>query len=245
MPIQVSKLVSDEDTFVITIDGPAGAGKSTVARRLAQQLGFDFLDTGAMYRCVTLAVLRAGISVTNSARIEALVDQLEIVLDKDSIFLNGEDVSAEIRTPQVASAIGLIADNVQVRQVLSKLQRDWATGRKIVTEGRDQGTEVFPESRCKVFLVASPDVRAKRRLEELRERGFDVTFESVLAQQLKRDQDDQARPVGALRKAEDAVEICTDGKTLDSVVAELEVLARKRFEESSSGYGLRAERGGD
>lgn len=195
---------------------------------LAKRLGYLFLDTGAMYRCVTLAVLRAGISLTNAPRIEDLCSRLEIQLDGSKVFMDGEDVSEEIRTPKVASAIGLVADNVAVRSTLSDLQRRWAEGRRVVTEGRDQGSEVFSDSPCKIFLVASPEERARRRQVELAQRGIEMTYVEVLAQQQKRDEDDCSRSVGALRKAEDALEVSTDGLTLDGVVERLLDVVQQR-----------------
>lgn len=206
---------------VITIDGPAGAGKSSVARILALRLGYEFLDTGAMYRCVTLAVLRSGISLTDLKRVETLASRLSIEFNLDTVLLNGEDVSAEIRTPKIAAAIGLIADNLAVRKALSQLQRAWVNEKCVVTEGRDQGTEVFPDAVCKIFLVASPEERARRRKADLAERGIEMTLEDVLAQQQKRDDEDAARPLGALRKAADAIEVCTDGLSLEEVVESL------------------------
>lgn len=217
------------ESLVVTIDGPAGAGKSSVARLLAARLNFEFLDTGAMYRCVTLAVLRAGISLSNANRIAALAETLEIDVKGTEVRMNGEDVSEAIRRPQVASAIGLVADNVDVRETLSDLQRRWTQGRRVVTEGRDQGSEVFPNSPCKIFLVASPEERAKRRKKELTARGIEMTYEQVLAQQLQRDSDDRSRPVGALRKAEDAVEFSTNGLPLEEVVDQLVKLVNDRI----------------
>lgn len=216
--------------LVVTIDGPAGAGKSSVARKLADQLGFDFLDTGAMYRCVTLAVLRRGLETSDERSVLALADQLTIELAGASVHLNGEDVSDAIRTPEVAEAIGRIADNVAVRRLLSRLQREWTVGRRVVTEGRDQGSEVFHDSPCKIFLVAGSAERARRRHCELAARGIELEWATVLEQQNKRDLEDRSRPVGGLRKAEDAIEVCTDEKTLDEVVAELRVVVVERLQ---------------
>ncbi len=215
--------------IVVTIDGPAGAGKSTVARLLAERLGFEFLDTGAMYRCVTFAVQRCGISANDEVAVSRIADELKIEMHDDRVILDGEDVSDSIRTPEVAMAIGQIADNVAVRRSLSNLQRRWAQGKHVVTEGRDQGTEVFDDSPCKVFLYATNEERARRRQIELSQRGIEMTFEEVLEQQIQRDADDTSRPVGGLRKAVDAIEFCTDGVTLSSVVDRLEAIVRERI----------------
>jgi cytidylate kinase len=216
--------------MIVAIDGPAGAGKSTITRTLARRLGFAFLDTGAMYRAVTLAALRRGVPWDDVASLARVAEDVVIELDGDQVLLDGEDVSQEIRTPAVTSSIANVADNVHVRQRLVEQQRRIAAGKSnIVTEGRDQGTVAFPDAECKIFLTASPEERARRRLDDLRSRGQEATLEEVLADQNERDRRDQARPVGRLMKAADAVEFCTDGLTPDEVVERLEeIVVSKR-----------------
>jgi cytidylate kinase len=214
--------------MIIAIDGPAGAGKSSIASRLAERLGFAFLDTGAMYRAVALAAIRRGVGQTNAPAIAKLANELSIEFDGKRTLLDGEDVSAEIRTVEVSAAVHLAADNVAVRQRLVDLQRQIAAGRDIVTEGRDQGTVAFPDADCKIFLTASREERARRRFEELSNRGELVTFDEVLAQQDERDRRDESRPVGRLLKADDAIEFPTDGLTLEQVVEQLEHLVRHK-----------------
>jgi cytidylate kinase/pantoate ligase/cytidylate kinase len=210
--------------MIITIDGPAGAGKSSIARRLAERLGFAFLDTGAMYRAVTLAALRCGLGPNDDEAIARLAEDLTIDFDGTRTLLDGEDVSLAIRTPEVTAAVSLAADNVAVRERLVELQQQIAADRDIVTEGRDQGTVAFPHADCKIFLTASREERARRRHEELVSRGEAVTYDEVLAQQDERDRRDAMRPVGALLKAADAVEVLTDGLSPDEVEERLEAI---------------------
>lgn len=206
---------------VVTIDGPAGAGKSTVARMLAAALGFAFLDTGAMYRAVTLACMKRGLQWDDKQAIFQLANQVSLRMEKNRVFLDDEDVSEEIRQPSVTRNIHYIADDPDVRSVLRLLQRRLAVGQRLVTEGRDQGTEVFPDARCKIFLTASSKTRAERRWKELIDRGQTVELLDVLADQEERDRKDSSRPVGALRPADDAVLFATDGLSQNEVVQKL------------------------
>ena len=214
--------------MIVTIDGPAGAGKSSVARALAQRLGFRFLDTGAMYRAVALIGLRRGIDFEQPEQIAALTPTLKIEVDGDRIFVDGEDVSEAIRTSQATAVTRYAADNPQVREHLVQLQREVATRDDIVTEGRDQGTVVFPDAECKIFLTATPEERARRRVKDLKAQGEDVTLDEVLAAQQMRDHRDSSREVGPLVAAEDAIEVLTDGLTQEQVVDRLESLVRER-----------------
>lgn len=206
---------------VATIDGPAGAGKSTVARRLADDLGWRFLDTGAMYRAVTLAVLRRGLDPRDAAAVAALAQRLDIALPAGRVELGGEDVTAAIRSAEVTAAIGAVADNPAVRAVLVDSQRAFAADHDTVTEGRDQGTIVFPNALRKFFLTASPEERARRRHAELCAAGDRPVpdLPAILAAILARDAQDEARAIAPLRPAPDARIIDTTGHTLDEVVA--------------------------
>ncbi len=210
--------------MIVTIDGPAGAGKSSAARALARRLGFKFLDTGAMYRAVALAAKRRQIDWTDPAALAALARELSIELAGERVLLDGEDVTAVIRTGEITRLTRYAADNPEVRAHLIVLQREAAAEQDVVTEGRDQGTLVFPDAQCKIFLTASPEERARRRLEDLARRGEALAFEDVLAQQEQRDEQDRRRPFGTLRPAEDAIELSTDGLSPEEVVRRLESL---------------------
>jgi len=215
--------------MIVTIDGPAGAGKSSAARRLAERLGFRFLDTGAMYRAVALAALRRGHDWNNVEALARLVFVLDIEVDENHVRLDGEDVTEAIRTSEVTAITRYAADNPGVREHLVQLQREAAEGRDVVTEGRDQGTVVFPDAECKIFLTASPEERARRRMQDLLARGEPARFEEVLSQQNQRDQRDSRRDCGPLVMAADAVEVITDRLSPEEVVDRLEKIVRERM----------------
>jgi cytidylate kinase len=209
--------------MVIAIDGPAGAGKSTVARAVAERLGFTYLDSGAMYRCVALAALERGADLNDEAAVGGVASSLAIALDGERVELEGRDVSAAIREPRVTDASSLVSVHPAVREAMvAKQQRLIAAGR-YVAEGRDIGTVVSPAAPLKVFLTASPEERARRRAEQT---GEDQA--AVLVAQRERDARDETREHSALRAAEDAVQIDTTGLALDEVVDRVEFLARGR-----------------
>jgi cytidylate kinase len=216
-------------SMIVTIDGPAGAGKSSAARALADRLGFRFLDTGAMYRAVALAGLRLGVPLDDPRALAALARSVTIHYRDGRLWLDGEDVSEAIRTQEVTAATHYAANNPAVRAHLVELQRVAAGNDDLVTDGRDQGTVVFPRAECKIFLTASPQERAHRRLREIQARGEQTTLEAVLADQQSRDERDSGREVGPLLPAEDAVIVCTDGMGPREVVDHLEMLVRARM----------------
>ena len=220
--------------MIVTIDGPAGSGKSTAARLLAQRLGFQFLDTGAMYRAVALECLALGIDLSDEAGVAEVARRLNILALGPSVRSNGRDVTAAIRAPEVSGAASRVAANPAVREAMVRLQREAAAGHKIVTEGRDQGTVVFPDAICKFYLTADPDERARRRQRELEEQGEHVAFEEMRAQILERDTRDKTRKNAPLIAAHDAQRIDTSKMTTDEVVRSLESIVRTRMAEHSS-----------
>jgi CMP/dCMP kinase len=209
--------------MVIAIDGPAGAGKSTVARGVARALGFTYLDSGAMYRCVALAALRAGADPDDPDRIGELARRIRIEFAGGRVLLDGEDVTGAIRTPEVSAASSRVSVHPEVREAMVEQQRALIDAGHYVAEGRDIGTVVSPGSPLKVFLTASDDERARRRAAES---GEDV--EAVLAAQTARDARDRDRAHGALRPADDSIELDTTALGVDEVVDRVVALARDR-----------------
>ncbi len=208
--------------LIITMDGPAGAGKSTVAKRLAEELGYLYLDTGAMYRAVALAAQRAGVSPEKEEDLCLLAEKaaIEFVPGKDGVrvFLNGEDVSEAIRTPEIDRLSSLVAKVAGVRRILVDKQRALGARGGVVAEGRDMGSVVFPEADVKFFLTASPEVRARRRFEELKKRGLDPDFPKVLAEIIERDRQDQERPIAPLVVPPGAIIIDTSNLEVEEVL---------------------------
>jgi cytidylate kinase len=215
--------------MIVTIDGPAGSGKSTAARLLAERLGFPFLDTGAMYRAVALESLAAGIDLADESRVAEVARGLEIDALGTTVRANGRDVTAAIRAPEISSAASRVAANPAVREALVRLQREVAAGRNLVTEGRDQGTVVFPQAECKFYLTADPNVRAGRRHGELESQGERVPFDELLAQILERDTRDKTRETAPLVAADDALHIDTSHMSPDEMVRCLETIVRRRM----------------
>lgn len=207
--------------MIVTLDGPAGAGKSSTARELARRLGWCYMDTGAMYRAVALVATRRAIPLEDEPQLAALAESIEIRFEQGRVFVDAEDVSEAIRTADNTTATRPVANAALVRAAMKQIQRRMAADRDVVTEGRDQGSEVFPQAELKVFLTASPQERARRRLAEERAKGQNVTLDEILASQQDRDHGDTHREVGAMRQAEGAELLDTDGMDREAVLAVL------------------------
>jgi CMP/dCMP kinase len=225
--------------FIVAIDGPAGAGKSTAARRVAARLGFAMVDTGAIYRAVALAATGRGVALDDDPALAALLPQVDIRFAPPAdpggaqrVFLGGEDVSADIRTPAMSLGASKVSGRPVVRAGLLDLQRRLAVApgnAGAVLEGRDIGTVVFPDADAKFFLTATPEERARRRHAELAARGDRSSYDEVLADQLRRDRDDSQRAVAPLRPAGDAIVLDTSALPLDEVVATLVAETERRL----------------
>ncbi|HBU37317.1 MAG TPA: (d)CMP kinase [Planctomycetaceae bacterium] len=214
---------------IITLDGPAGAGKSSTAKALARELGWYHMDTGAMYRSVALAALEQNISLENEKDLAELAASLDIQSAYGDVFLNGRNITAEIRIDRVTTATRFVADAPSVREEMKKMQRSLSEEFNLVTEGRDQGTVVFPDAELKIYLDASPATRAARRYRERVDIGDQSrTMDEILHSQLQRDQGDRNRPVGAMAAALDAIIIKTDELSLENVVKQVLELACDR-----------------
>ena len=216
----------------VAIDGPASSGKSTISKLIAKENHFVYLDTGAMYRVVTLAVLRNHISLDDYEAIENLVQNIEIGFSmqdgKQSVFMNKEDVTNEIRSLEVTKNVSAVSALKEVRTRLVHLQREIAENHSIIMDGRDIGTVVLPQAEIKIFLVASVEERAKRRFIENQEKGIEMSYEELVEDIRRRDYIDSTRKESPLKKAEDAIEIDTTTMTIEEVVSTVTELIRKK-----------------
>ncbi|MDR0498411.1 MAG: (d)CMP kinase [Holophagales bacterium] len=206
---------------LIALDGPSGVGKSTTAKRVAAALKWDYMDTGAMYRAVTLAFQRADVSLNDRSGVERILASVGYEQRGTSYFLNGEDVSDAIRAPEVTKNVSAVSADPRVRTLLVELQRNLGQIGNWIVDGRDIGTVVFPQAICKIFLAASPEARAQRRFLELQAKGLSTSFEEVLADQARRDHLDSTRDLSPLRKANDAVLLDSSDLSLEEVVEKI------------------------
>ena len=217
----------------VAIDGPAGAGKSTIARAAAKEIGFIYVDTGALYRAIGLYMLQNKVDTGSEQAVSAELDGLEVSLGfaegEQHVFLCGKDVSGLIRTPDVSMAASKVSAMPRVREFLFSLQKDMAKKHDVIMDGRDIGTVVLPDARLKIFLTASPEERARRRCKEMLEKGMKADFEEGLADIKTRDYNDSHRAIAPLAPAEDAVLVDTTGDTLEESTARLLKIIRDRL----------------
>ncbi len=225
-------------SFNIAIDGPAGAGKSTIARRAAQELSFIYVDTGAMYRAITLGLMRADTDIEDAAALERALAGIEVTIDYpdgvQQVYLNGENVSGLIRTEEVSARTSACAAKPEVRAKLTDLQRELARRADVLMDGRDIGTAILPDAQLKIYLTASVQTRAERRYRELSERGEACSLEEIAKEIEERDYRDMHRETAPLMQAKDAVLVDSSDLTVEEVTERIVALARERME---SGHG--------
>ena len=216
--------------MVVAIDGPAGSGKTTVAKLLAKKLNFFYLDTGATYRTLTLKVLREGVNLEDKERIEQLAQGLKMKIEEEKVYLDGEDVSHQIRTPLINKTISLIACLPGVRKVMVNTQRRIVGDKDAVVEGRDITTVVFPFAEVKFYLTADFEERVKRRYRELKDKGINLDLEEVKEEMRNRDEADLKREIGGLKIAEDAIYIDTTNLTIEEVRDKLFLIVQEKIQ---------------
>ena len=204
--------------LVIAVDGPAGAGKSTIAKIVADKLNINYIDTGAMYRAITYKVLQNDIDVNNEDQIIEIAKNSDIYFKDNNIYLDGKILKEEIRTPEVSNNVSNIAQIKEVRYLMVDVQREIGRRNSVILDGRDIGSYVFPNADYKFYLIATPNERGMRRFKELKEKGYDTSLEEIIKDIIKRDEIDSNREFAPLVKAEDAIEIDTTGKSIDEVV---------------------------
>lgn len=204
--------------ITITVDGPAGSGKSSVGKRLAEKLKFTYIDTGAMYRAIALRAFELGISADDDEGLNELCGGVELKFDGDNLFMDGRDVTSDIRTPEMDALSSAFSSRAPVRKEMIALQRRMAADGGVVMEGRDIGTVVLPDADAKFFITASPEVRGQRRYKERIERGEDVDLDKIVSDMVKRDDNDSRRELSPLKPAEDATIIDTTDINIDEVI---------------------------
>ena len=213
-------------TYAIAIDGPAGAGKSTMAKRLAKELGYYYVDTGAIYRTVAYFLDLLGVSPKDVDGVERYIDELTVSIEYDEdgvqhMIMNGMDVTGDIRTQDISQKASLVSAHAVVREVLLDMQRDVAKRHNVIMDGRDIGTVVLPKADVKIFLTADPEVRAKRRCEELQAKGQKAVYETILKEIVQRDYQDTHRVIAPLKMARDSIKLDTSNLDIDGVIAEM------------------------
>ena len=221
-------------TYAIAIDGPAGAGKSTMAKTLAKELGFYYVDTGAIYRTVAYFMDLLGVSSKDVDGVERYIDELTIEIEYDEdgtqhMIMNGMDVSGDIRTQDISQKASLVSAHAVVREVLLDMQRDVARKHNVIMDGRDIGTVVLPKADVKIFLTASPEVRAERRTKELLAKGQKAVYETVLKEIVQRDYQDTHRPIAPLKMCRDSIKLDTSNLSIEEVVAEMRRIVKEKI----------------
>ena len=212
-------------SFVVAIDGPAGSGKGTITKLVGEELGLVYIDTGALYRCVTLSMIKNNVSLEENEKIKEILNTINIEFkkdeNKDSVYLNGEDVTKQIREKEVNELVSQVSHLIQVRENITNLSRKIAEGKKVIMEGRDIGTNVFPNADVKIYLDATAEERARRRLKQNQEKGIDIPYEEILQNIIFRDNNDKTSSVAPLKQAEDSVYIDSSDMTIEEVKNEI------------------------
>ena len=221
-------------TYAIAIDGPAGAGKSTIAKRLAKELGYYYVDTGAIYRTVAYFLDLLGISPKDADGVERYIDELTVEIEYDEegkqhMIMNGMDVTGEIRTQDISQKASLVSAHAVVREVLLDMQRDVAKAHNVIMDGRDIGTVVLPKADVKIFLTATPEVRARRRTDELLAKGQKANYDVVLKEIIQRDYQDTHREIAPLKMARDSIKLDTSELDIEGVVAAMQKIIREKI----------------
>lgn len=230
-------------SYIVAIDGPAGAGKGTITKLVAKELGLVSIDTGMLYRCHALAILRNNINLSNEKEIEDMLDKIKIELknenNKQTVFLNGEDVTDEIRMPEISKAVSKTSSILEVREKITNLERkigyEWLKqGKNIIMEGRDITTVVFPEADVKIYLDATPIERAKRRCRQNKRNGINQSFNEVLQSIMERDKNDMNKKVGALKKAPDAIYVDSSKSNVNKIKQKIIKIIRQKTKENKN-----------